>query len=168
MIFAGSPVLEIWKWCFGPQLSKGHWNRLWWASGPHYSCPVRASVPEEERISLLLQERWWTTVWVSFVLLYILLSVYNKMFLLFSLINKYIKLLFWMNKFPPGGQVQKYSYQFGTSPTCSRKPQYANYTGRNRMVRQAGNNDTDCILFFSFVQSCINLNMSVLGLCWAF
>ncbi|XP_045906476.1 proteoglycan 4b isoform X2 [Micropterus dolomieu] len=39
--------------------------------------------------------------------------------------------------FKRGGQVQKYSYQFGTSPTCSRKPQYANYTGRNRMVRQA-------------------------------
>lgn len=59
-MFTGSPVLEIWKWCFGPWLSKGHWNRLWWASGPYHSCSVCASVPEEERVSLLLQERWCT------------------------------------------------------------------------------------------------------------
>uniref|UniRef100_A0A3P8SIC8 Proteoglycan 4b n=1 Tax=Amphiprion percula TaxID=161767 RepID=A0A3P8SIC8_AMPPE len=39
--------------------------------------------------------------------------------------------------FKRGGYVQKYSYQFGTSPTCSRKPQYAIYTIRNRVVRQA-------------------------------
>ncbi|XP_022066195.2 proteoglycan 4b isoform X1 [Acanthochromis polyacanthus] len=39
--------------------------------------------------------------------------------------------------FKRGGYVQKYSYQFGTSPTCSRKPQYAIYTVRNRVARQA-------------------------------
>lgn len=60
VIFAGSPVLEIWKWCFGHWLSKGHWNRLWRAPGPHHSCSVCASIPEEERVSLLLQARWWT------------------------------------------------------------------------------------------------------------
>ncbi|XP_070765717.1 proteoglycan 4b [Enoplosus armatus] len=41
--------------------------------------------------------------------------------------------------FKRGGLVQKYSYQFGTSPTCGRKPQYAVYTVRNRVVRQAVN-----------------------------
>uniref|UniRef100_A0A671WNE2 Proteoglycan 4b n=1 Tax=Sparus aurata TaxID=8175 RepID=A0A671WNE2_SPAAU len=39
--------------------------------------------------------------------------------------------------FKRGGLVQKYSYQFGTSPTCGRKPQYSIYTVRNRVVRQA-------------------------------
>ncbi|XP_058493932.1 proteoglycan 4b isoform X3 [Solea solea] len=39
--------------------------------------------------------------------------------------------------FKRGGLVQKYSYQFGTSPTCGRKVQYAVYTVRNRMARQA-------------------------------
>lgn len=39
--------------------------------------------------------------------------------------------------FKRGGSVQKYSYQFGTSPTCGRKPNYAIYTVRNRIVRQA-------------------------------
>ncbi|XP_034035493.1 proteoglycan 4b [Thalassophryne amazonica] len=39
--------------------------------------------------------------------------------------------------FKRGGKVQKYSYQFGTSPTCGRKPQYAIYTARSRPVRQA-------------------------------
>nr|XP_046247440.1 proteoglycan 4b isoform X2 [Scatophagus argus] len=39
--------------------------------------------------------------------------------------------------FKRGGSVQKYSYQFGTTPTCGRKPQYAVYTVRNRMARQA-------------------------------
>ncbi|XP_044055124.1 proteoglycan 4b isoform X2 [Siniperca chuatsi] len=39
--------------------------------------------------------------------------------------------------FKRGGLVQKYSYQFGTSPTCGRKPQHAIYTVHNRMVRQA-------------------------------
>ncbi|XP_070816531.1 proteoglycan 4b isoform X1 [Chaetodon trifascialis] len=39
--------------------------------------------------------------------------------------------------FKRGGLVQKYSYQFGTSPTCGKKVQYAIYTSRNRMVRQA-------------------------------
>lgn len=39
--------------------------------------------------------------------------------------------------FKRGGSVQKYSYQFGTNPTCGRKVQYAVYTVRNRMVRQA-------------------------------
>ncbi|XP_059197127.1 proteoglycan 4b [Centropristis striata] len=39
--------------------------------------------------------------------------------------------------FKRGGLVQKYSYQSGTSPTCRRKVQYAVYTIRNRMVRQA-------------------------------
>uniref|UniRef100_A0A3B5AK05 Proteoglycan 4b n=1 Tax=Stegastes partitus TaxID=144197 RepID=A0A3B5AK05_9TELE len=42
--------------------------------------------------------------------------------------------------FKRGGYVQKYSYQFGTSPTCSRKPQYAIYTVRNRVARQAAIN----------------------------
>ncbi|XP_041791226.1 proteoglycan 4b [Chelmon rostratus] len=37
--------------------------------------------------------------------------------------------------FKRGGLVQKYSYQFGTSPTCGKKAQYALYT--TRMVRQA-------------------------------
>lgn len=37
-----------------------------------------------------------------------------------------------------GGTVQKYSYQFGTSPTCDRKPQYTIHTVRHRVVRQAG------------------------------
>ncbi|XP_070688337.1 proteoglycan 4b [Pempheris klunzingeri] len=39
--------------------------------------------------------------------------------------------------FKRGGSVQKYSYQFGTGPTCGRKPNYTVYTVRNRMVRQA-------------------------------
>ncbi|KAM9848866.1 proteoglycan 4b [Aulostomus maculatus] len=39
--------------------------------------------------------------------------------------------------FKRGGLVQKYSYQFGTSPTCGRKKQYAVYTVRNRLARQA-------------------------------
>lgn len=70
VIFAGRPVLEIWKWCFGPRLSKGRWNRLWWASGPHHSCSVCASVPEEERGSLLFQERWWTAAFNCTVLFF--------------------------------------------------------------------------------------------------
>lgn len=39
--------------------------------------------------------------------------------------------------FKRGGQVQKYSYQFGASPTCGRKVQHAVYTVRNRVARQA-------------------------------
>ncbi|XP_042370792.1 proteoglycan 4b isoform X2 [Plectropomus leopardus] len=39
--------------------------------------------------------------------------------------------------FKRGGVVQKYSYQFGTSPTCGRRVQHAVYTVHNRMVRQA-------------------------------
>ncbi|XP_039666460.1 proteoglycan 4b isoform X2 [Perca fluviatilis] len=39
--------------------------------------------------------------------------------------------------FKRGGFVQKYSYQFGTSPTCGRKVQNAVFTPHNRMVRQA-------------------------------
>uniref|UniRef100_A0A672JGU2 Proteoglycan 4b n=1 Tax=Salarias fasciatus TaxID=181472 RepID=A0A672JGU2_SALFA len=35
------------------------------------------------------------------------------------------------------GVVQKYSYQFGTSPSCGGKVQYAVYTVRNRKARQA-------------------------------
>lgn len=42
--------------------------------------------------------------------------------------------------FKRGGLVQKYSYQFGTTPTCGRKPQYSIYTVRNRMARQAVSN----------------------------
>uniref|UniRef100_A0A3B4UAC5 Proteoglycan 4b n=1 Tax=Seriola dumerili TaxID=41447 RepID=A0A3B4UAC5_SERDU len=40
--------------------------------------------------------------------------------------------------FKRGGLVQKYSYQFGTGPTCGRKPQHTIYTVRHRMVRQSG------------------------------
>ncbi|KAK7889306.1 hypothetical protein WMY93_024866 [Mugilogobius chulae] len=39
--------------------------------------------------------------------------------------------------FKRGGNVQKYSYQYGTNPTCGRKVHYAIYTHRNRMARQA-------------------------------
>ncbi|XP_069009312.1 proteoglycan 4b isoform X1 [Embiotoca jacksoni] len=39
--------------------------------------------------------------------------------------------------FKRGGYVQKYSYQFGTSAPCSRKPQYNVYTVHNRVARQA-------------------------------
>ncbi|KAM7409721.1 hypothetical protein PAMA_001285 [Pampus argenteus] len=39
--------------------------------------------------------------------------------------------------FKRGGTVQKYSYQFGTSPSCGRKVQHAIYTVRNRYARQA-------------------------------
>ncbi|XP_028258743.1 proteoglycan 4b isoform X2 [Parambassis ranga] len=39
--------------------------------------------------------------------------------------------------FKRGGHVQKYSYQYGTSPTCGRKVQHGIYTVRNRMARQA-------------------------------
>uniref|UniRef100_A0A8D3D059 Proteoglycan 4b n=1 Tax=Scophthalmus maximus TaxID=52904 RepID=A0A8D3D059_SCOMX len=39
--------------------------------------------------------------------------------------------------FKRGGLVQKYSYQFGTSPTCGRRAQYAVHTVRNRIARQA-------------------------------
>ncbi|KAM4740063.1 proteoglycan 4b [Anableps anableps] len=39
--------------------------------------------------------------------------------------------------FKRGGTVQKYSYQFGTSPTCGRTAQIPVYTVRTRMVRQA-------------------------------
>ncbi|KAM6938640.1 proteoglycan 4b [Lycodopsis pacificus] len=42
--------------------------------------------------------------------------------------------------FKRGGSVQKYSYQFGTSPTCGRKVQDPVYTVRSRMVRQAVSN----------------------------
>eukprot|EP00064_Thunnus_orientalis_P018729 superscaffoldBa00004410_g18835 len=41
--------------------------------------------------------------------------------------------------FKRGGSVQKYSYQFGTSPTCGRKVQHITvHTVRNRLARQAG------------------------------
>ncbi|XP_034557538.1 proteoglycan 4b [Notolabrus celidotus] len=39
--------------------------------------------------------------------------------------------------FKRGGTVQKYSYKFGTSPSCGRKPQSAIYTVKNRIARQA-------------------------------
>ncbi|KAF7656270.1 hypothetical protein LDENG_00044370 [Lucifuga dentata] len=39
--------------------------------------------------------------------------------------------------FKRGGLVQKYAYQFGTSPICGRKVNYAIYTVRNRATRQA-------------------------------
>ncbi|XP_040895921.1 proteoglycan 4b isoform X2 [Toxotes jaculatrix] len=39
--------------------------------------------------------------------------------------------------FKRGGLVQKYSYQYGTSPSCGKKGEYAIYTVRNRMARQA-------------------------------
>ncbi|KAM9385776.1 proteoglycan 4b [Pholidichthys leucotaenia] len=40
--------------------------------------------------------------------------------------------------FKRGGHVQKYAYQFGTSPTCGRQvQQYAIYTAHSRVVRQA-------------------------------
>ncbi|XP_051929324.1 proteoglycan 4b isoform X2 [Hippocampus zosterae] len=39
--------------------------------------------------------------------------------------------------FKRGGLVQKYSYQFGTSPSCSKKAHFAIYTVRNRVGRQA-------------------------------
>ncbi|XP_029003456.1 proteoglycan 4b isoform X2 [Betta splendens] len=39
--------------------------------------------------------------------------------------------------FKRGGTVQRYSYQFGTRPTCGKKVQYAIYTVRNRVARQA-------------------------------
>ncbi|XP_077439576.1 proteoglycan 4b isoform X2 [Vanacampus margaritifer] len=39
--------------------------------------------------------------------------------------------------FKTGGLVQKYSYQFGSSPSCNRKPSFAIYTVRNRVMRQA-------------------------------
>ncbi|XP_029988137.1 proteoglycan 4b isoform X2 [Sphaeramia orbicularis] len=39
--------------------------------------------------------------------------------------------------FKRGGTVQKYSYQFGTNPSCGRRLNYAIYTVRNRFVRQA-------------------------------
>ncbi|XP_077389346.1 proteoglycan 4b isoform X3 [Festucalex cinctus] len=38
--------------------------------------------------------------------------------------------------FKTGGTVQKYSYQFGTTPSCNKKPSYAIYTVRNRVARQ--------------------------------
>lgn len=40
--------------------------------------------------------------------------------------------------FQLGGLVQKYSYQFGTTQTCGRKPQMSVYTVRSRQARQAG------------------------------
>ncbi|XP_062251609.1 proteoglycan 4b isoform X2 [Platichthys flesus] len=39
--------------------------------------------------------------------------------------------------FKRGGQVQKYSYQFGTSPSCGRKVQYPVHNVHHRIVRQA-------------------------------
>ncbi|XP_057697336.1 proteoglycan 4b isoform X2 [Corythoichthys intestinalis] len=39
--------------------------------------------------------------------------------------------------FKRGGMVQKYSYKFGTAPSCNRKPHYTIYTVRHRMVRHA-------------------------------
>lgn len=39
--------------------------------------------------------------------------------------------------FKRGGTVQKYSYQFGTNPSCGRRLNYAIYTVHNRFVRQA-------------------------------
>ncbi|XP_061681161.1 proteoglycan 4b [Syngnathoides biaculeatus] len=40
--------------------------------------------------------------------------------------------------FKRGGLVQKYSYKFGTSPSCNKKkPQFAIYTIRNRVARHA-------------------------------
>ncbi|XP_041646508.1 proteoglycan 4b isoform X2 [Cheilinus undulatus] len=39
--------------------------------------------------------------------------------------------------FKRGGMVQKYSYQFGTTPRCGKKPNYPIYTVSNRIVRQA-------------------------------
>ncbi|XP_061634915.1 proteoglycan 4b isoform X2 [Phyllopteryx taeniolatus] len=39
--------------------------------------------------------------------------------------------------FKRGGLVQKYSYKFGTGPSCNKKPHYAIYTVRNRVVRHA-------------------------------
>lgn len=67
----------------------------------------------------------------------------------------------------PGGVVQKYSYQFGTSPTCQKKAQYTIHTVRNRITRQTGTtiwnvSSSRCTnvrmmwLFFQFVWSCVN------------
>nr|XP_049576172.1 proteoglycan 4b isoform X10 [Syngnathus scovelli] len=39
--------------------------------------------------------------------------------------------------FKRGGTVQKYSYQFGSSPSCNKKPHFAIYTVRRRVARQA-------------------------------
>ncbi|KAM4575540.1 proteoglycan 4b [Fundulus diaphanus] len=39
--------------------------------------------------------------------------------------------------FKRGGMVQKYSYQYGTSPTCGNTAKHPLYTVRARMVRQA-------------------------------
>ncbi|XP_073332283.1 proteoglycan 4b isoform X2 [Pagrus major] len=55
--------------------------------------------------------------------------------------------------FKRGGLVQKYSYQYGTSQTCGRKPQYAIYTVRNRVVRQAA----------SFLGPAVNIRTSWRG-----
>lgn len=55
MIIAGGPVLEVRKWCFRQRVSKAHCNRIWWTTRPHHSCSVCAAVPEQKRISLLLQ-----------------------------------------------------------------------------------------------------------------
>ncbi|XP_071769548.1 proteoglycan 4b [Centroberyx gerrardi] len=55
--------------------------------------------------------------------------------------------------FKRGGLVQKYSYQFGTSPTCGRKVQHAVYTVRNRLARQA----------VSLLEPAINLRTAWVG-----
>uniref|UniRef100_A0A3B3ZHT9 Proteoglycan 4b n=1 Tax=Periophthalmus magnuspinnatus TaxID=409849 RepID=A0A3B3ZHT9_9GOBI len=39
--------------------------------------------------------------------------------------------------FKRGGNVQKYSYQFGTNPSCDRRVHLAVYSHRNRVARQA-------------------------------
>ncbi|XP_071373119.1 proteoglycan 4b [Centroberyx affinis] len=55
--------------------------------------------------------------------------------------------------FKRGGLVQKYAYQFGTSPTCGRKVQHAVYTVRNRLARQA----------VSLLEPAINLRSAWVG-----
>ncbi|KAI3368187.1 hypothetical protein L3Q82_007917 [Scortum barcoo] len=55
--------------------------------------------------------------------------------------------------FKRGGLVQKYSYQYGTSPTCGKKPQYSIYTVHNRVVRQT----------VSLLEPAVNIRMSWRG-----
>lgn len=95
---------------------------------------------------MMLQSQTTSYLFVSLiaVLFFFLHSVKNIEYIKYcvyhtNVLNEYILKLTLL--ILSGGAVQKYSYQFGTSPSCSsgRRVQNAVYTARKRMVRQAGN-----------------------------
>lgn len=98
---------------------------------------TNCQVNETERLLLF----FWITI-VSFLIVLLYLQ-FKTTYRLLNIHNAY-GLNKWIDHdndtwlVLPGGSVQKYSYQFGTSPTCGKKAQYSISTVHNRMARQAG------------------------------